>query len=168
VKPEKGVDSLDGGGTMAGMGHVKDLLVTIHNGGDDAVQAAVALAGLEKHMQAQVAIDNATGDITDIVTVLRGAGFAALSPSADSSASLLHYCVNHAADEIERLRDERRWIPVEERLPGPNEPVLIYTEVLGRHVASVDEEGEWFCDYGGEWLFPNVTHWMPLPEPPAQ
>jgi len=58
------------------------------------------------------------------------------------------------------------WIPVSERLPEPNEPVLIYTEVLGRHVASVDEEGEWFCDYGGEWLFPKVTHWMPLPEPP--
>jgi hypothetical protein len=61
----------------------------------------------------------------------------------------------------------RRWIPVEERLPEQNEPVLIYTEMIGRHVASIDEEGEWFCDYGGEWLFPNVTHWMPLPpEPP--
>jgi len=58
------------------------------------------------------------------------------------------------------------WISVSERLPEPNEPVLICTEVLGRHVASVDEEGEWFCDYGGEWLFPNVTYWMPLPEPP--
>jgi len=63
---------------------------------------------------------------------------------------------------------ERRWIPVEERLPDQNEPVLIYTEMLGRHVASVDEEGEWFCDYGGEWLFPNVTHWMPLPPAPPE
>ena len=51
-----------------------------------------------------------TGDITDIVTVLRGVGFAAISPQAGDSASLLHYCVTHAADEIERLRltnDER-------------------------------------------------------------
>ena len=51
-----------------------------------------------------------TGDITDIVTVLRGVGFAAMSPQAGDSASLLHYCVTHAADEIERLRltnDER-------------------------------------------------------------
>jgi hypothetical protein len=69
--------------------------------------------------------------------------------------------------EIEELQEQvPRWIAVSERLPEPNEPVLIYTEMLGRHVASVDEEGEWFCDYGGEWLFPDVTHWMPLPEPP--
>jgi 2-polyprenyl-6-methoxyphenol hydroxylase-like FAD-dependent oxidoreductase len=162
------------------MGHVKDLLVTIHNGGDNAVQAAVALAGLEKHMQAQVAIDNATGDITDIVTVLRGVGFAALSPSADSSTSLLHYCVNHAADEIERLRDERRWVAVSERLP----PLL--TEVLGWHPD--DRVRAWFRHSGTVQGGPrkgvyweswtpqdrecddcNVkapTHWLPLPEPP--
>ena len=158
------MDSLDGGGTMAGMGHVKDLLVTIHNGGDDAVQAAVALAGLEKHMQAQVAIDNATGDITDIVTVLRGAGFAALSPSADSSASLLHYCVNHAADEIERLRDERRWIPVSERLPEVQQNVLA---AVAREVAIARRYVDgWFSDLN-EWSRPfTPTHWMPLPEPP--
>jgi hypothetical protein len=70
------------------------------------------------------------------------------------------------ADGITDAFLDRRWMPVSERLPEPNEPVLIYTAVLGRHVASVDEEGEWFCDYGGEWLFPDVTHWMPLPEPP--
>jgi hypothetical protein len=75
--------------------------------------------------------------------------------------------------EARKIRDAATmlplvWIPVSERLPQPNEPVLIYTAVLGRHVASVDEEGEWFCDYGGEWLFPNVTHWMPLPEPPPK
>jgi hypothetical protein len=61
-----------------------------------------------------------------------------------------------------------KWILVSERLPEPNEPVLIYTEVLGRHVASVDDEGEWFCDYGGEWLYPKVTHWMPLPPAPPE
>jgi hypothetical protein len=35
----------------------------------------------------------------------------------------------------------------------------------GNHAASFDGE-EWFCDYGRAWLFPNVTHWMPVPEPP--
>jgi hypothetical protein len=76
-------------------------------------------------------------------------------------------CAEDIGGEIVPLYRSPRWIPVSERLPEANEPVLIYTEVLGSHVASVDEEGEWFCDYGGEWLFPNVTHWMPLPEPPA-
>jgi len=150
------------------MGHMKDLLITIHNGGDEAVEAAVALAGMEKQKRAYDVMQSApdSGTITDIVTLLRGLSFATNSPDAHESASLLHYCVNHAADEIEQMRGERRWIPVQERLPEQNEPVLIYTEMIGRHVASIDEEGEWFCDYGGEWLFPNVTHWMPLPQPP--
>ena len=149
------------------MGHVKDLLVTIHNGGDDAVQAAVALAGLEKHMQAQVAIDNATGDITNIVTVLRGAGFAALSPSADSSASLLHYCVNHAADEIERLRDERRWIPVSERLPADGEWVWCYGPNRGCEAACISKYWDGWVGTDRKNLVAGAyTHWMPLPEPP--
>ena len=148
---------------MAAMGHVKDLLVTIHNGGDDAVQAAVSLAGLEKHMQAQVAIDNATGDTVDIVTVLRGTGFAALSPSADSSASLLHYCVNHAADEIERLRDERRWIPVSERKPDADK--VVFTDGKNITIATRYESGAY--DAWDVWE-KMPTHWMPLPEPPAQ
>jgi 2-polyprenyl-6-methoxyphenol hydroxylase-like FAD-dependent oxidoreductase len=117
-------------------------------------------------MQAQVAIDNATGDITDIVTVLRGAGFAALSPSADSSASLLHYCVNHAADEIERLRDERRWIPVSERLPEDETVVLAWS---GKRVAfGYMSDGQWIDTLYG-WVIPlGPSHWMPLPaEPPA-
>jgi hypothetical protein len=156
---------------MAGMGHMKDLLATVYGGGDDAVEAAVALAGLQKHMQAQVAIDNATGDITDIVTVLRGAGFAALSPSADSSASLLHYCVNHAADEIERLRDERRWIAVSERLPEDRQRVIACfppvrsgdpTDVCE---ATFNKAQGWFAMEHGCY---TATHWMPLPEPPAK
>jgi hypothetical protein len=163
---------------------MKDLLATVYGGGDDAVEAAVALAGLQKHMQAQVAIDNATGDITDIVTVLRGAGFAALSPSADSSASLLHYCVNHAADEIERLRDERRWIPVSERLPEEYKTVLVAINgsVSAGEVRFPDSDSEcgmdepWWMvfkdkrDMSPEWAslvsLNDVTHWMPLPEPP--
>ncbi len=60
-----------------------------------------------------------------------------------------------------------KWIPVSERLPEKNTLVLVHTEMDANHVASIDDGNEWFCNYGGEWLFPNVTHWMPLPEPPA-
>ena len=58
------------------------------------------------------------------------------------------------------------WIPVTERLPEKHTAVLVHTDMDGTHAASFDGE-EWFCDYGGAWLFPNVTHWMPLPAPPT-
>jgi hypothetical protein len=57
------------------------------------------------------------------------------------------------------------WISVSERMPEKDTAVLVHTDMDGTHAASFDGE-EWFCDYGGAWLFPNVTHWMPLPEPP--
>lgn len=79
-------------------------------GGDDAIAAACEMANLVDERRSYEETMKATGDISDIVTVLRGVCFAAISPQAGQSASLLHYCVTHAADEIERLRltnDER-------------------------------------------------------------
>jgi predicted RNA-binding Zn-ribbon protein involved in translation (DUF1610 family) len=66
--------------------------------------------------------------------------------------------------QLRTLRDAR-WIAVGERMPEKHTAVLVHTDMDGNHAASFDGE-EWFCDYGGAWLFPNVTHWMPLPEPP--
>ena len=86
------------------MGYMKELDIRIRNGGDDAIAAACELAGLAKERRGYEDTLNATGDITDIVTVLRGVGFSAVSPQAGDSASMLHYCVTHAADEIEWLR----------------------------------------------------------------
>ena len=94
------------------MGHMKNLDIRIRMGGDDAIAAACEMSDLVDERRCYEKTMQATGDITDIVTVLRGVAFAAISPQAGDSASLLHYCVTHAADEIERLREERRWIPV--------------------------------------------------------
>ena len=92
------------------MGYMKELDIRIYGGGEDAIAAACELAGIVEERRAYDAVNSATSDITDIVTVLRGVGFAAIPPSAGESASLLLYCVTHAADEIERLRltDEER------------------------------------------------------------
>jgi len=60
-----------------------------------------------------------------------------------------------ACDEIERLRSE--WIPVDKRLPDEEVRVLATdgTDVFESEYMS----GNW------EWCA-DVTHWMPLPEPP--
>lgn len=58
-------------------------------------------------------------------------------------------------------RDAWQWISVEERLPEPWKEVLIYR---GEEMAIVSSE----VTPGGRWLFSNVTHWMPLPEPPKE
>ena len=57
------------------------------------------------------------------------------------------------------------WISVDERLPTEDENVLVST-TDGIHVASVDEYGLWWPSAGDACGFPDVSHWMPLPEPP--
>jgi hypothetical protein len=80
-----------------------------------------------------------------------------------------------AAAEIERLREERRWVPVGERLPKDNDLVLTVGKggciVIGEMTKSCgwqsihcdNETGEpWISDPG------DVTHWMPLQAPPEE
>ena len=69
-----------------------------------------------------------------------------------------------------REPEERRWIPVTERLPEPGERVLATD---GGFV------GELYINSFGQWQRYNVNHhsllmaldilwWMPLPEPPKE
>ena len=150
---------------------MQEVLSAIYGGGDDAVEAAVEMAGLAKQKRAYDDVMNAKEDITDIVTILRGIQFSCLSPSADESTAMLHYCVGHAADEIERLRG--RWIPVSERLPPAPESewedsvaVLAWSKNNGRAIAHY----VFGKDYGNRWSWECIeppTHWMPLPAPPS-
>lgn len=82
--------------------------------------------------------------------------------------------------ELLKLREENRFIPVEERLPDRNEPVLVFCENVtiqgGRtvHIGSCDKMAEnyfWFLrTQPGVSSFPNhewkVTHWKPMPKGP--
>lgn len=151
------------------MGFFKELDIRIRSGGDDAIAAACELSGLAEQFHAYEAITRPGEDIRDIVTVLRGLQFSCLSPDADESASMLHYCVSHAADEIEALRG--RWTPVGESLPRANsDNVLVAFDCGdGSHSITIGWHN------GASWMFYTssdvrcewpVSHWMSLPEGP--
>ena len=66
---------------------------------------------------------------------------------------------------------ERRWIPVEERLPEDRSNVLVvayWHERWGVYMGwCAPERAEWIVHVGiGDRDDVAVTHWMPLPEPP--
>ena len=68
---------------------------------------------------------------------------------------------------------ERRWIPVEERLPEDRGDVLVaayWHERWGVYMGwCVPERAAWSVHIGiGDRNDVAVTHWMPLPEPPKE
>lgn len=68
--------------------------------------------------------------------------------------------VGDAADAIEELQ-KPGWIPVSERLPETDKTVLVWDRRNSREYFNV-------CDHG-RWIIlrqEDITHWMPLPEPP--
>jgi len=76
---------------------------------------------------------------------------------------------------IAELEAERRWIPVSERLPEDGVAVLvaftenpkdidILTAKYYKHYAGFGGLDNWWNIEG--WHTGNVTHWIPLPEPP--
>ena len=75
-----------------------------------------------------------------------------------------------AVEEPVRNADKFKWISVEERLPEHGQEVLcacragIY-EVF-KYVDGIS--GPWYKDSRHVYMKGFVTHWMPLPEPPAK
>ena len=74
-----------------------------------------------------------------------------------------------------REQEERRWIPVTERLPGNDDFVLVI--VFGKagcitlenatELAQFSMDEGWILEMWPEWEDPKVTYWTPLPEPPG-
>ena len=61
------------------------------------------------------------------------------------------------------------WIRVEDRLPEEDEDVLAYIQDGYIKVAcpfyQIDGGKRWAW-FGGDYMYENVTHWQPLPDPP--
>ena len=71
-----------------------------------------------------------------------------------------------------REQEKRRWIPVEERLPQNYISVLVYTPTAEPlpmvHEAYIGDDGEWHSSVVYGVNNEDVTHWMPMPEPPKE
>ena len=64
------------------------------------------------------------------------------------------------------------WIRTLKELPPKNEFVLAYVQQLGcrprmETVMLIDGTDKFFVDAYGREVF-NISHWMPLPEPPPE
>lgn len=69
-----------------------------------------------------------------------------------------------------REQENRRWIPVTERLPDPWEEVLVYSRYDFCETAMyLGIPGKWRVTWNHQMLeVDSITHWMPLPESPKE
>lgn len=116
--------------------------------GDDLVEAADRIANQSTHIAA----------LQQEIEKLRGQ-----NEQLREAAALV------AKESAELL--ERRWIPVEERLPEDRSDVLVvayWHERWGVYMGwCAPERAAWSVHIGiGDRSDIAVTHWMPLPEPP--
>ena len=73
-------------------------------------------------------------------------------------------------DECEFFLEERRWIPVTERLPDPGDRVLCVVKSFafpGSKYYNILRYDRYGFNENGIYT-DGVTHWMPIPEPPKE
>ena len=67
--------------------------------------------------------------------------------------------------DMPTLTPPNEWVSVEERLPKEKQRVIVRCERVGTSVGWI-LWGNWMADIGPD--AGKVTHWMPLPAPPAK
>ena len=61
-----------------------------------------------------------------------------------------------------------KWIPVSDRLPEPGDYVMV-CDIREDWISLCEFSGDAWYDFGCKmWDIDEVTHWMPLPEPPKE
>lgn len=128
---------------------------------DDAINRIIAAIGLEKVRS--INIRAAVGEAVTVTTEQH-----ITRPQIDDLAIALE-----TKEWVLVPKDAGSWIPASERLPEENQEVLAWN---GGGQCEKPWQGHVLCEYrNGEWresqesdLYPGITHWMPLPEPPEQ
>ena len=92
-------------------------------------------------------------------------------------------CGYSPSTEISNSSDDPiAWISIKTKVPELDNPVLVklktHPSLLERacedmavfylHKTTVTQQFRWYENATGSLVFDNVTHWMPLPEPPKQ
>lgn len=66
------------------------------------------------------------------------------------------------------------WIPVEERLPEPGKNVLVWSSGFDEPMVGCFKHWNWqrkqhmFYVHNDRNMWGNITHWMPMPQPPRK
>ena len=95
---------------------------------------------------------------------LRGMGFGDPDDAEYAHASDV---VAWAIREIDRLREERRWMPVTEKLPDRHRSVIVALTPDSRGNVEVCEAAHYKgSDFETEYGVYECSHWMPRPAPP--
>jgi len=102
--------------------------------------------------------DRRTPDAT-LISALR-----ILARDIQSGDGCANACLLEAAQRLAELVEERRWVPVGERLPGDTVECLVFHKRSKEVRTAYVYKGDW---WDGPYLITgNVTHWMPLPPGP--
>ena len=72
------------------------------------------------------------------------------------------------AERCRNFTRKQRWIPVSERLPEKGKDVVITALRWGEVDVGWCEDGVWGSEFVNKYECGEVTHWMPLPEPPKE
>lgn len=107
---------------------------------------------------------DAVQKLTDLIAKAKRSmwGKSGLSSDMARNTYIAEYLVSHGVTEPE-------WISVKDRLPEKREDVLLCRKWWGE--ISNPKMG-WYNEVSGKWFdlsnmeIHNVTHWMPLPQPP--